>query len=444
MGRRVAFLIGNQTFRPDSNLPSLKGPLNDIAALSRVLGNPERGGFDVRQFPDEESSTIKAAIEEELTTAERGDLVLVHYAGHGKLDRVGNLCLATADTRAGTLLSTSIPARHLRDLAANSDCDAVVLFLDCCYSGAAAGDLRGDVESQLRSLQDASGFYILTASSEIQTAGEAEENRNGIVMGRFTAAIVDGIETGNADRDRDGQIFLYDIVRHVKAVVKKQTPQFLAAKASGDPLIAMSPSTAAPLLDPGALADLASDNWRHRLGAVAYLAGIAQGKDGASATAAQDLLLRHRGEERDVEVRRRIEEAVSAFAPTAKAPDNEEQASRVEPSSHRSVPSGERVGLDVVLSAVRASRFNRRYVFAGTAIAVLALVSVAILFVFGGSTRSSPTSASTPPTSAAAPSTPAVPSQGTLVKPSSTPLIKPSSTPLLAPSSTPPNSGKQP
>ena len=347
MGRRVAFLIGNQTFRPDANLPPLNGPLNDVAALSKVLGDPARGDFDVRPFPDAQSSTIKAAIEEELTTAQRGDLVLVHYAGHGKLDRVGNLCLATADTRAATLLSTSIPARHLRDLATNSDCDAVVLLLDCCYSGAAAGDLRGDVESQLRSLQDASGFYILTASSEIQTAGEAEENRDWIVMGRFTAAIVDGIGTGNADLDRDGKIFLYDLVRHVKAVVKNQTPQFLAARATGDPLIALSPLTAAALLDPGALSDLASENWRHRLGAVAYLAGIAQGKAGASATAAQDLLLRHLSDERDVEVRRRIEEAVSAFAPPAKAPESGPRTSAADLAPRPAVPPEERVGLGV-------------------------------------------------------------------------------------------------
>jgi uncharacterized caspase-like protein len=320
MARRVAFLIGNRTFRPDANLPPLNGPLNDIAALSKILGDPTRGAFEVHEFPDASSGAIKSAIEEQLTTAERGDLVLVHYAGHGKLDRVGNLCLATADTRANSLLSTSIPARHLRDLAANSDCDAVVLLLDCCYSGAAAGDTRGDVESQLRSLQDASGFYILTASSEIQTAGESEEERDGVVMGRFTAAIVDGLETGSADRDRDGQISLYDLVRHVKTVVKHQTPQFLAARASGDPLIARSPSTAAPLLDAGALADLASDNWRHRLGAVAYLAGVLKGKDGAAAAAARDLLQRRLNEERDVEVRQRVEEALTAASPTSPVP----------------------------------------------------------------------------------------------------------------------------
>ena len=37
MAHRVAFLIGNQTFRPDSGLPALQGPPNDLAALSRLL-----------------------------------------------------------------------------------------------------------------------------------------------------------------------------------------------------------------------------------------------------------------------------------------------------------------------------------------------------------------------------------------------------------------------
>jgi hypothetical protein len=52
MARRVAFLIGNRTFRPDANLPPLNGPLNDIAALSKILGDPTRGAFEVHEFPD--------------------------------------------------------------------------------------------------------------------------------------------------------------------------------------------------------------------------------------------------------------------------------------------------------------------------------------------------------------------------------------------------------
>ncbi len=104
-----------------------------------------------------------------------------------------------------------MPSRHLRDLAANSDCDAVVLILDCCYSGAATNETRGDIESQLISLESASGFYILSAASEIQTAAESEVD--GIIVGEFTSAFLDGIRSGGADYDSDGQISLYDLFR---------------------------------------------------------------------------------------------------------------------------------------------------------------------------------------------------------------------------------------
>jgi uncharacterized caspase-like protein len=275
MERRVAFLIGNQTYREDSGLTPLSGPLNDVEALDAVLGDPARGGFEVRCFRDAYSGEIKAAIEEELGTASRGDLVLIAYAGHGKLDRNGKLCLATADTRSAALHATSIPAQQLCEMVENSDCDAVVLLLDCCYSGAAA-DLRGDVESQLGSLQNASGFYILTASSEVQTAGEAEVAINGgLVMGRFTSALVEGIRTGAADQDRDGEIKLRDLVRHIQETVKHQTPRFLAARATGDPLISRSPNTD-DRLPADVLEGLIADSSLVRIGAAWRLARLAR------------------------------------------------------------------------------------------------------------------------------------------------------------------------
>jgi hypothetical protein len=46
MARRVAFLIGNQTFLPESRLSPLQGPANDIAALAHLLRDPERGKFE--------------------------------------------------------------------------------------------------------------------------------------------------------------------------------------------------------------------------------------------------------------------------------------------------------------------------------------------------------------------------------------------------------------
>jgi HEAT repeat protein len=244
---RVAFLIANQTFRPDSDLLPLQGPGNDMAALSHLLRDPERGKFEVREFLDKSHHEVLPELEQALGNAVLGDLFFIYYSGHGKLARNGHLCLATADTRQDALRSTSIPARHLRDLVEESNCDQVVLLLDCCYSGAVDDGLRGDVGSELEIVDDAHGFYIVTASTGMQAARETAVSPNGVVMGRFTAALVNGIQSGAADRERKGKILLSDLRRYLGQVDTGSTPLFFERRASGDPLISLSPATAAPL-----------------------------------------------------------------------------------------------------------------------------------------------------------------------------------------------------
>ena len=257
---RVAFLIGNQAFRPDSGSLPLDGPANDVTALADLLRNARRGNFEVHEFLDKTHNEILPDLEQALGSATLGDLFLIYYSGHGKLARNGHLCLATADTREDALRSTSIPTRHLRDLVEESHCDEVILILDCCYSGAVDDGLRGDVGSELRVVDDARGFYIMTASTAIQTARETALLPGGVVMGRFTAALVEGIESGAADQGRKGKIFLSDLRHYLRQMVIGSTPQFFDRKASGDPLICLNPAGASPLLDSGVLGDIASLN----------------------------------------------------------------------------------------------------------------------------------------------------------------------------------------
>lgn len=243
MPKRIAFLIGNQTFRSDSGLMPLQGPVNDLNALACLLSDPARGGVEVNEYLDRPHHEILLEIEQALSDAAPDDLFLIYYSGHGKLDRNGRLCLATANTRQGVLLVTSIQARQLGQLVEHSDCDQVVLLLDCCYSGSVG--VRGDVESEMRVVDDAHGFYILTASTDMHAAREVEPAAGGAVMGRFTAALVNGIEGGAADRERKGKVLLSDLRRHVEQVVTGQTPKFFAHRASGDPLISLSPGMTA-------------------------------------------------------------------------------------------------------------------------------------------------------------------------------------------------------
>jgi hypothetical protein len=62
-------------------------------------------------------------------------------------------------------------------------------------------------------------------------------------MGRFTAGIVEGIETGTADWNGDGQISLSDIKQYLEGSLRGQTPQFFAYASTGDPLISLNPKS---------------------------------------------------------------------------------------------------------------------------------------------------------------------------------------------------------
>jgi hypothetical protein len=310
VSRRVAFLIGNQKFLPESGLAPLQGPTNDVAALTRVLGDPDRGQFEVHQFLDKPGYEILPDIERGLRVAAKEDLFLILYSGHGKRSRNGQLCLATAETRDDALRATSIPARYLTELVEESDCGSVILLLDCCYSGAVDIGLRGDISSELQAISDAQGFYIITASNKTQIARETELVPGGSVMGRFTAALVNGMESGSADRERKGKILLSDLRHYLGQVVTGQTPQFFARRAIGDPLISLSPVTAVPLLDAVVLSDLDAEQWHRRQGAVRALSVILRDGDAQTQDAVKEALRRRLIKERDYEVRVDLELAL--------------------------------------------------------------------------------------------------------------------------------------
>jgi uncharacterized caspase-like protein len=143
----------------------------------------------------------------------------------------------------------------LHEAVSESACKEVVLLLDCCYSGAVEQGLKGDdvVNSQLRAIQTA-GFFTLTASTSIQSASETETDHHGRVMGRFTAAIVDGIQSGGADLYQKGEIRLTDLKAHIERTIRGQTPQFFAHAGSGDPLVSYNPRAVPHAAHPDGLA----------------------------------------------------------------------------------------------------------------------------------------------------------------------------------------------
>jgi hypothetical protein len=243
MARRLAFLIGNGEFRGDSRLSSLQGPKHDVHYFAAVLQNSDYGGFEVTQFIDSESYTLQRAIESSLNEADRDDLVLVYYSGHGKLDSRGQLCLATANTNLDTLRSTSMSTAFLKGLFDDCRSNRIVLILDCCFSGAAGKSftgVKGTVEDQL-AIAQGRGIHILTSSTAIETSAEREQERDGLVAGVFTRCLVDGIVSGEADVDNDASITIEDLRRYLGRRIRGQSPRYWGFETSHDVVIARNP-----------------------------------------------------------------------------------------------------------------------------------------------------------------------------------------------------------
>ncbi len=220
--QRLAVLIGNSTFPKEPKLADLRCPENDVEGFAQVLGNPERGDFEVVSLPNKVHHEIQYEIYRALKRAQKDDLVLIYYSGHGKLNRSGKLFLTAYNTEVDFLEATALPTAQLYDYVHDSYCNRVVVILDCCYGGAVGNVMtRSTVDDQLQQVSGGRGIYVLTASTATQTAQEKEGDRYGV----FTKHLIQGIQTGQADLDQDGWIGVDELYRYAHRAVLQESSQ---------------------------------------------------------------------------------------------------------------------------------------------------------------------------------------------------------------------------
>ena len=249
--KKYAVLIGNSKFpeEPDkSKLPDLVCPERDVDGLKQILVNCELGGFsedNVFVLKNQAKKSIEKKIENVFKQANKDDLILIYYSGHGILAGVeGKLFLTSHDTVYSEPVSTSVSMSVLQDiLDTKTSYKKIVLILDCCYSGDAAKSFgvkgNSDVELDRNLKESGKGIYLLTACGST-SAFELEHSEFSL----FTKYLIEGLKTGHADMDGDGHIDvteLFDyIAPRVKAEKQGQEPRKYGFSETGKLYIAKS------------------------------------------------------------------------------------------------------------------------------------------------------------------------------------------------------------
>ncbi|MFF4159380.1 DNA-binding protein [Streptomyces sp. NPDC001678] len=166
-----ALLFGTGSHRAGSGLPDVPAVRGTLTDLGQVLvercGLAEEG---LRIICDPAHPTELGLALAQVSDEAEG-VLFIHFVGHGLLSPSGELYLATAaaDSRPNRLAHTCLAYSAVRDCLLSSPARALVVVLDCCYSGRAvstlaqsAGDPTGLVEVH--------GGYVLTAAARSRLA----------------------------------------------------------------------------------------------------------------------------------------------------------------------------------------------------------------------------------------------------------------------------------
>jgi uncharacterized caspase-like protein len=185
-----ALLVGVDDYE---HFSGLSGCVNDVVALSPLLARDEDGApnFSCETRTSAEGPIDRDSFLADLDTllSSGADVALLYFAGHGSVD--GEIATdVTLSTTDGTTMTPGVALSQIMAKVASSPVKEIILVLDCCFAGAAAGVPQ--LASSFSSLR--SGVSILAASRGDQTSAETPDGR-----GLFSTYLCGGLEGGAAD-----------------------------------------------------------------------------------------------------------------------------------------------------------------------------------------------------------------------------------------------------
>jgi len=217
----------------DEAIPELSGARRDATALWALFSDTFEG-LAGRLLVDETAthSAVSDAILGTLSTAQKEDIVVVSFAGHGSPD--GSLVLF--DTDSTDLVSTALPMTALADAFKATNARVVLCILDCCFSGQAPARVLETI-ARPRSAFALNGIFgegriLLAACATNESAWEQPGSGHGLL----TQAVIDSLTSSEHDSVNFPDI-AGEIIRIVRVEAERisvnQTPVFLGSVQGG-------------------------------------------------------------------------------------------------------------------------------------------------------------------------------------------------------------------
>jgi hypothetical protein len=219
--RSRAVLLGVSRYDAMDDLPAVE---RNLGALKRLLTNSGNWGI-----PDEHCATVLNPVAaHDVLDAVRAaaqsatDALVFYFAGHGLLDKNGELYLGLTSVEQNRLYRAVRFDDIRREMITTArGCYAKVVILDCCFSGSAMSGAMGG-EAELADFAQVDGTYLMTATAENKPA----KSEPGQEYSAFTGALVNRLEQGVADGpDLLDMETLFHTVRMDLAAGGMPTPQ---------------------------------------------------------------------------------------------------------------------------------------------------------------------------------------------------------------------------
>jgi hypothetical protein len=294
---RYALIVATGEY-VDPKLQALRSPDVDADGLAKVLGDPAIGAFAVELSRNEEERDLRRRLARFFSNRRPDDLLFLHVSCHGLKDEAGELYLAAADTEKDVLSATGISARWLNEEIARTRSARVVVLLDCCYSGSFPSGMtsKADEGVNVKDHLGGRGRAVITASTSTEYAYQGDELKGKGQPSVFTGAVIDALETGEADRDQDRRIEVTELYHYVHDRVTEATPH-QKPRMSNDlegPFYIAKSSYEAPVkpakLDDELIAMIESPISEARLGAVEALSKMLHSSSRARVAGARQAL----------------------------------------------------------------------------------------------------------------------------------------------------------